>query len=169
MIFFNDAFQHTDNCFVSPSDRGLTLGDGVFDTMLVVDGTPLYPEEHFKRLVQNAGILKIRFTLDFLATAKNLLKVNQFTTGRYAIRTTITRGSGMRGLAPPETATTTIIMQASPVPQNDDPVTMIIAETVRRNSFSPLSRIKSLNYGDNLIALMEAKDKGADDAILLNA
>jgi len=46
---------------------------------------------------------------------------------------------------------------------------MIIAETVRRNSFSPLSRIKSLNYGDNLIALMEAKDKGADDAILLNA
>jgi branched-subunit amino acid aminotransferase/4-amino-4-deoxychorismate lyase len=45
---------------------------------------------------------------------------------------------------------------------------LIIANDVRRNEGSPLSRIKSLNYADNVLAMREAMQHKADDAIMLN-
>ena len=48
------------------------------------------------------------------------------------------------------------------------PATAVIAATTRRNEHSPLSRIKSLNFLDGILALREAAGKGADDALLLN-
>jgi branched-chain amino acid aminotransferase len=48
------------------------------------------------------------------------------------------------------------------------PVRLIIAQCTRRNEYSPLSGIKSLNYGDGILARQEAQARGADDALLLN-
>ena len=45
---------------------------------------------------------------------------------------------------------------------------MIVASSTRRNEHSPLSRIKSLNYGDAVLARIAAADRGADDALLRN-
>lgn len=169
ILFHNDRFLPEEECRITPTDRGLTLGDGVFDTMLAVDGAPQDATAHFGRLTQNAAVLNINFSLDFEATAQELLKQNGFEKGRFAIRTTVTRGAGARGLVPPENPVSTIIMRVSPAPEKAaEPIKTIIAQSVRRNDCSPLSRVKSLNYGDNLLALMEAKRRGADDAILLN-
>ncbi len=44
----------------------------------------------------------------------------------------------------------------------------MICRTTRRNEYSPLSGIKSLNYGDNILARREAVHKGATDALMLN-
>jgi branched-chain amino acid aminotransferase len=49
-----------------------------------------------------------------------------------------------------------------------DPLSAIISKTIRRNEYSPLSRIKSLNYLDNILAKEEARTLSADDAIILN-
>lgn len=168
IVFYNGSFCETADCRVPVNDRGLTLGDGVFDTMLAVDGKPVWAQEHEERLIRHAEVLKLRFDIDLSATISALLHKNNFTQGRYAIRTTLTRGTGQRGLAPPDNPQPTVIMTASPAPEPARTVRAVIAQTVRRNEHSPLSRIKSLNYGDNLLALMEAKDKGADDAIMLN-
>ena len=44
----------------------------------------------------------------------------------------------------------------------------IATSSVRRNETSPLSRIKSTSYGDNLAARREAAEAGADEALMLN-
>ncbi|MCB9990928.1 MAG: aminotransferase class IV [Rhodospirillales bacterium] len=164
----NGQFTDTAESVIPVTDRGLTLGDGVFDTMLAQDGKPVWAREHFARLSYNASMLGIDFTLDFEAIAETLLEQNDAAQGRYAVRTTITRGSGARGLMPPDTVKPTIIMGCAPAPQKTNRVELVIAQTVRRNEHSPLSKIKSLNYGDNILALIEARDKGAEDALMLN-
>ncbi len=48
------------------------------------------------------------------------------------------------------------------------PQNTVICRSTRRNEHSPLSGIKSLNYGDNILARREAVQKGASDALMLN-
>jgi branched-chain amino acid aminotransferase len=171
IVFFKGRFLADDNVPLSPADRGLTLGDGVFDTLLAVDGQLRHAALHFERLLTHAAVLRIRNaeTVQSLTTAaERLLAENRFIKDRYALRTTLTRGAGARGLMPPEQNQPTLLMRASPAPENPPPVHAVIARTTRRNEHSPLSRIKSINYGDNLLALLEAKDRGANEAILLN-
>ena len=59
-------------------------------------------------------------------------------------------------------------MRTSPITPNNTPITAIIAKSTCRNERSPLSQIKSINYGDNILATQEAETANADDAIMLN-
>jgi branched-chain amino acid aminotransferase len=169
ILFYNGSFLPAEKISIDPSDRGFLLGDGVFDTMLSVDGNPLHDHAHFTRLKTHADIMGIPApTMDLPRIAADLLKRNGFIKGRHAIRTTLSRGPAPRGLAIPETVNPTLMMRAFPVPDPPATIQVAIARTVRRNEGSVLSRIKSLNYGDSVLAMREAKQSGADDAILLN-
>ena len=170
ILWHNGAFKPADKAVFTAGDR-LRLGDGVFDTMLAVDGRLIRPSEHFARLLAHAKLLKIKAITNFKTleeAAQELLDRNNFKTGRFAINTVISRGPGARGLAIAETPDTQIVMNASPLPAEFPSVQAIIAKSVRRNEGSPLSRIKSCNYGDNILAMMEATAQGANEAILLN-
>ncbi len=174
IVFFNNHIIDEKAAHVAPSDRGFTLGDGVFDTLLCVDGTPQYAREHFTRLLAHAAFLRIKpeHTPEALEqTALALLKKNRFLGGRHALRTMITRGPGERGLTPPEIAVPTTLMRASPVPDPATlpPVNAAFALTTRRNEHSPFSRIKTLQYGDNMLALLEAQHNGANEALMINS
>ena len=60
-------------------------------------------------------------------------------------------------------------MRLSALPDTPAPeIHAIIANNVCRNEYSPLSKIKSLNYGENILALNEATAKGANEAIMIN-
>ena len=170
--FFNGQFVEEDKVHVSINDRGFTIGDGVFDTQVAENGVLPDGALHFDRLQTHAFMIDIPITQDVaeLQTIAHMLMVrNGITTGRWVVRTQITRGVALRGLAPTPDAHPTIVMRAMPVPvATKGPTRAIIAQTVRRNEHSPLSRVKSLNYGDNILALLEARDLGADDAMLLN-
>jgi len=173
IIFHQNDFIKEKDARLSPLDRGFTLGDGVFDTLLALDGTLIMADAHFARLQDNAAVIGLSFPktpAQLVTIAQQLLIENDLQTGAYAIRTTLSRGQGARGLLPPDPAIPTLVMMAMPAPAKDKitPPSLITAQTVRRNEHSPLSRIKSTNYGDNILALMEAKKNGADDALLLN-
>lgn len=172
IIFLNGMFMEESDCGIAPSDRGFTLGDGVFDTMLAVDGALQHADRHIARLVNHAAVLQIPLPIEadvLQGMGFELLQQNNFTSGRHALRTTLTRGPGTRGLNPPDRPEPTFLMRATPVPDpSEQPLKVKLAQTVRRNERSPLSQIKSLNYGDNLLALMEARDRGFDDALMLN-
>ncbi len=139
--------------------------------MLCVDGRPIYSEEHIFRLLKNAKAFGISSPFDIKklreAVAETIEK-NEAHKGRICMNTTITRGMGARGLATPSSIDPTLFIQLATASENTSPLHAVIAKNIRRNEGSPLSQIKSLNYGDNILARRDAEAAGANEAIMLN-
>ncbi len=161
---------------VSVLDRGLLLGDGLFETMRVLGGGILQWQRHWERLhtgAQTIG-LALPWTADELHQAVGqTLHANNLCEA--TVRLTVTRGfsPAARGLLPPADAPPTLLIRATPfAPYPDhlyrDGMRVIISRKVRRNEQSPLSRVKSLGYLENILARQEAADKSADEALILN-
>lgn len=168
MIWHNGSLLAGSSVTLDASDRGLLLGDGLFDTVAVFNRTGFRLGEHWDRMADGAARLGIpldRATLDRAASAL----IEASTDDHGVLRVTVTRGAGPRGLAPPRDALPTIFGTLAPWKADMAFRSISLAtSSIRRNSFSPLSRIKSLAYLDNVLAVKEAIERGADDALLLN-
>ena len=154
---------------IDPRDRGMTLSDGVFETIAVKRGKAPKLMAHLARLRQGLAALVLPLGTDDLTLANwiaDTLIANELADA--AVRLTVSRGVGARGIVPPESPTPTVIITAAPLPPPADPARVIIATNTRRNEHSPTSRIKSLAYLDNVLARQEATAAGADDALMLN-
>ena len=155
---------------IDARDRGVTLGDGVFETLAVIGGMPLRFERHAARLAFGAEALGIPlpYTRAALADALQSLCAD-IGMEEGSARITLLRGPAPRGIAPPSDPTPTVMITAALGPVVvAAPVRLIVAQSTRRNERSPLAAIKSANYLDAVIAMREAKAARADDAILLN-
>ncbi|WP_018263038.1 aminotransferase class IV [Methylobacterium sp. WSM2598] len=152
---------------LDPADRGLTLGDGVFDTALVRDGRVIFEAAHVARLVASAAALG--FPLDPAAVTAGM---HAMAAGREraALRTTATRGSGPRGLRPPPAPRPRLLVTAAPLADPGTAFAPLALRTtgIRRNDTSPTSRHKTLGYLDAVLAAEEAARAGADEALFLN-
>jgi branched-chain amino acid aminotransferase len=172
LIFLNGKFISLNEFNIEASDRGLLLGDGLFETMRVYNGKVFGLEDHYARLVTGARVLKIPvpMTLDEMNTMiLKLLEANELSQKDATLRVTLTRGSGPRGLLPPTEPKPTVMITVAPLSAlHHAPVNLHICTTTRRNEWSPLSNIKSLCYLDNVLAKTEAVKNKADDAVLLN-
>lgn len=154
---------------IDPADRGFLLADGLFETIRVRDGLPERLDAHLARLRAGAGVLglPIPATDDALASAMaEVAAANALPEA--ALRLTLTRGPGPRGLVPPADPRPTLLIAAAPPPPPSPPARVVVAATTRRNERSPLSRLKTLNYLDAVLARREAAARGADDALMLN-
>jgi branched-chain amino acid aminotransferase len=163
------GWQALDQGAIAPTDRGFTLGDGVFETLLVLNGQICLLPYHLERLREDLQILSIDLGLDDLGLTgllQEAVERNRLTTG--ILRLTVSRGPGQRGLIPDAGVQPTLVITPSLGQPIFSPVRLVLAQNTRRNEFSPLSRIKSLNYLDNLLARQGAIAQGADDALLLN-
>ena len=155
---------------INPTDRGFTLGDGLFEILKVVGGKPLRLSSHLARLHAGAGALGIPLPLgdkDCGRAMSALLEANGLTNA--ILRLTVTRGPAPPGLASPAETRPTLLILAAPPPPEPPPARAIIATNTRRNEFSPTSRFKTLNNLDNVLARREAEQKGADEALLLTS
>jgi branched-chain amino acid aminotransferase len=168
--WLNGSIVESGQAYISLSDRGFTLADGVFETIRTARARPLWFADHLARLKNSAATLGIPLEHDdrkVEAAIVQLLETSEQADS--AVRITLTRGpSSKRGLWPPgEPVHPTLLITVAPLaafPAQD----MVVCRSSRRNEHSPLSRIKSLNYGDNLLARREAFDRGATDALMLN-
>ena len=169
MIFLNGRLVEEDRARIDPADRGLLLGDGLFETLRSHDGRIAGLAAHLERLRRGAEVLGLPLPdTDLAAAAGETLAANGLATGTAALRITLTRGPGPRGLAPPvEPHPTLTIAAVATAPPAETPLKAVIAAT-RRNEQSPLAQLKTLNYLDNVLAKGEAEARGADDALLLN-
>ena len=173
LIYLNGALVPRGEARISPYDRGILYGYGLFETMRSYGGWVFGLDRHLARLMHSAGKIGLDVGLDPAALEQAIhktLEANKLSDAR--IRLTVLAGEGERGLAPPTSGTLTIMVVAekliSPPPQAyEDGISAAVVST-RRNSQSPLSGIKSIGYLDNLLAHSEAVAAGADEAILLN-
>ena len=155
----------------SPLDRGLTLGDGVFDTLLLVNGRPIDFEAHHQRLM--TSLAYFNFPDHLLQNwAADIQKIwhAQACPPLAALRTTLTRGAGPRGLKipPPSEVTPAYLLSLSPLAQIIDAPIRLQLSHIQRNATSPTSFHKTLCYLDNCLALSQAQQQGYDDAFFVN-
>lgn len=150
-------------------DRGLLLGDGLFETLLWVDGQIHCLDAHLARLA--AGCRTLGLPAPDPEAAARLCRAAPSEAGlkggRAAVRLTLTAGSGGRGLDRPAAPSIRLAARAAAHQPTTTPADLVLART-RRNEGSPAARLKTLSYLDNVLARAEALAAGADEAVMLN-
>ena len=150
-----------------PTDRGFMHGLGLFETILAVDGRPIFAERHLARLV--AGCERLGWTmglLDFSAIMAGLIVRNELEKGRSRIRLAISAGSGpVHDLE--LGADHVVWMLATPAAEPPLTTTANLSPWVR-NERSALSGLKCASYAENLIALEHAARLGFEETVFLN-
>lgn len=157
------------NDSVPLDDRGLLLGDGLFETVLCRRGELALWDRHAARM--QAGAEALGLPVPDLAEMERTCREAVMATGlaqaRAAVRLTLTAGSGGRGLDRPDPARPRLLATAAASVLADRPLNLVTART-RRNDQSAASRWKTLAYLDNVLARREAVQAGADEAVMLN-
>ncbi|WP_420549243.1 aminotransferase class IV [Curvivirga sp.] len=172
MTFWINGELKKDSSAIAINDRGFLLGDGLFETFYVDNGYACEVDEHLDRLNQSLNILDISCPYskaELKHAIQSCLSANEINFG--SLRLTVSRGTGPRGLLPPNDchSTTLITCAKGHIKRNEFPAINLTISKIRRNETSPTSRLKTIGgYLDNILALKEAKDAGFDDAILLN-
>jgi branched-chain amino acid aminotransferase len=173
MVYINGEILSRDKAQIPIFDRGLLYGYGLFETMRSYNGHVFCLDRHITRLVNSAGVLVIRESLErekLETGVLRTLKANGLDDAR--VRLTVTAGEGSRGLIPPVAGKLNVIITVedlvlpSPDVYSKGLCTSIVS--IRRNSESPLCRMKTLGYLENMLAHAEAIAAGSDEAILLN-
>lgn len=159
-------------------DRGFLYGDSVYEVFRTYSGVPFLFEEHWERLQRSAAMIH----LDPLETPDGLRKaISKTVTASGAaeagadvyVRYTFTRGSGPVDLNPDQSARPLLVILVKAVPQWTQEsysrgVTLAIPPT-RRNAATTLSpNIKGGNYLNNVIGVIEARERGAEDCLFLD-
>ncbi|MBW7957780.1 MAG: aminotransferase class IV [Deltaproteobacteria bacterium] len=175
-VYIDGKVLPEEKAAVSVFDRGLSYGDGLYETLKAKDGRPLFLREHMMRLRAGARFLGLpssglkafeKVIMDGAIEA--LLKKNGLVKGESYVKLMLTRGPDRashlpsRGLKP----TRIIIVK---------PLDSIWVERVAKRGVSaifvediapPLPGVKSLNYLPSVLARMRAEKEGAFEAIFV--
>jgi len=173
-VYLDGAFVDEAEAKVSVFDHGLLYGDGVFEGIRLYGGNLFRLEEHLERLEYSAKaiMLSIPLTREQLSAATCETCRQNGLTDAY-IRLVVTRGVGDLGLAPwlcPKPSIFIIASKISLYPQEyyEKGLAIVTVPTRRINPAALPSTIKSLNYMNNILGKIEAKQFGALEAIMLN-
>lgn len=172
IVFLNGKFVPEAQAVVPVNDRGFLYGDGLFETMRIVNGRPFRMARHLERLMRGADFLKIKcpFTpIQLQRFAGQLIKKNQMSDA--ILRLTLTRGPGERGYTPQAGGWPTVVMTLHPAPQfnaKKPPKWSLITSSFRIPAADPLSSFKTTSKLTHVMTRAEAAAKGADEALLIN-
>lgn len=167
------GYTLVNGCFtdvLSIDDRGLAYGDGLFDTLLVVDGQPRFYQRHCQRLQRDCARLGLSVCMASLANDLNKLLSVGSLPSRAVLKTVITRGSGERGYGIPKTPSLTRIMSLSPAKNTPKQEALHLTVCDTRLSQSPvLGGIKHLCRLENVLARNEWRTNNIDEGIMLDS
>jgi branched-chain amino acid aminotransferase len=166
-VWINGELRQADDAVVSPFDHGFTVGDGVFETMKIIDGHAFALRRHLDRLRRSAeglGLVVPGSDNELRTAVAETIEANRLTSGR--VRVTVTGGVGPLGSDRGSNGASMIIAVAPQTPW--PPSATVVTVPWRRNEHSAVAGLKTTSYADNVVALRYARDKQADEAILAN-
>ena len=151
-------------------DRGFDFGDGVFETILLHQGAPLFADLHLERL--SLGLQALAIPDCIAAAREQLYNVANVIHWHWAVlRLSVSRGSGQRGYTPPDNAVPRILISVSQLDrecgQMRTAATLCFAK-IRLATQPFLAGIKHLNRLEQVLASAQAKAAGVDEAIVLD-
>ena len=172
VVFLNGHFLPETKAVVPINDRGFMYGDGLFETMRVVGKRPFRMAQHLERMTCGANFLKIKcpFTSKALEKfAEQLIERNKMPEA--ILRVALTRGPGERGYAPNGDGKPTVVMTLHAAPSLDTERAIewsLVTSSFRISATDPLASFKTMNKLTHVMARIEATEKGADEALLIN-
>lgn len=171
MTLWLDGALRPDGAAIPVSDRGLLLGEGLFETLAAWDGRILELEAHLERLARSARVLglPLAWSTEALAAAMaSLLAADGLTAGRVVLRLSLTGGDGPRGLLPAPRPSPRLLISARPYDGPPvGPATVVLAPFALSAS-SPLRGHKTLSALEQVWARRHAAALGADEALMVN-
>lgn len=151
---------------VGATDHGLTVGDGVFEAIKVVDGQPFALTRHLERMARSAKGLGLSAPDDARVRegVHAVLAAEHHALGR--IRITYTGGPSPLGSNRGDAEPTLIVVADA---MGEWPETTTVATVPwPRNERGALAGLKTTSYAENVVALAHAAEKGATEAIFAN-
>jgi branched-chain amino acid aminotransferase len=172
LVYVSGAFRPAAEAAVSVFDHGLLYGDGVFEGIRAYNGRVFKLERHIDRLFDSAKAIRLEIPHSHAEVCEIVLETcRQNAIDDGYIRLVVTRGPGDLGIDPRKCARPELIVIARQLTMYMAASSgiRIVTSTFRRNAPDATSpSIKSLNYLNNILARIEANDRGADEALMLD-
>lgn len=159
----NGTLLDRDDAVVSAFDHGLTVGDGAFETVKVVDGVPFALRRHIERLTRSAAGLGLPEVDRDEVWAASAAVCAQAPVGLHRLRITYTGGIAPLGSERGDSGPTLVVAIAATAPPAE--TTSIAVVEWPRNERGALAGLKTTSYAENVVALASAKALGATEAV----
>ena len=174
-IYIDGKYYNRAAARISVFDHGFLYGDGVFEGIRIYSGKVFKLKEHLERLYQSARAIFLEIPLnkeDMEKAVLETVKINKKKNGY--IRLVVTRGEGPLGIDSTQCKKPMVIIIVDDIRLYADRyykkgIEIITASSRRVSSDSLDPRIKSLNYLNNILAKLEARQAGCLEAVMLNA
>lgn len=170
VVWVDGTLREPEGAGLHWSDHGITVGDGVFETIKLVGDRPFALGPHLDRLERSAaGLLlppppRAGIEAAVAAVAAEWERRNPGATAR--LRLTVTAGPGPMG-SERGTAGPTLMVTAGPMVLSREPVGVLVVPWVR-NERGALAGLKTTSYAENVVALARARAAGAAEAVFAN-
>jgi branched-subunit amino acid aminotransferase/4-amino-4-deoxychorismate lyase len=159
---------------IMAGNRGYTYGDGLFESLRILNGKVLNIEQHFNRLVEGSKVLKMRFPVFytpefFEGHITELIKLSKIEEGG-RVRLSIDRIGG--GTYLPDVNEVSYFIEVYPLENNlfglnAKGLEVDLYQDIKKTK-TPLSNFKTKNGIIYVLAAISAKEKGLDDMLLIN-
>ena len=169
-VWLNGEFVTRETATVSAFDRSFLYGDGLFETIRAYGAVPFKLAEHLGRLGASAEALGIVAPHGLADAVAGLIEKNGLSDAY--VRITVSRGIHAGALASDEPVAPTALIEAKPL--HPYPAELyergatLTVSSLSHDSASPLRRHKTTSYLASILAKREAKERGADEALLLD-
>lgn len=168
VICLNGSYLPAHEARLPVADRGFRFGDGLFESIHLIDGVPYQWELHLTRLDGGLSALRFpQFEANWQEATREVIQRNHAREG--TLRIAVSRGVGSRGYLPyDEISPNWVIEYLPPTPLPEGPLKLHLS-SITRSPLSALPVNHKLAHGiGSTLALMEARDHGCDEAMMLS-
>lgn len=170
LLWHNGQLTPVSSPTIAVGDQAIVLGQGIFETLIAYrGGKPFQMQEHYDRLLRGAEAMGLQIpSCEELIAAIRLTTETNHLTERENLRIRITVTGGTSNLRFQNAkGSEQVFIEVGPAPPVRGPA-KTISVPFARNEKGALAGLKTINYGENVVALLKAREAGADEAIFGN-